>query len=519
MGGAPPVPHNEKNTVVTQPWYSGRLPISEVTIPEVLKEQGYISGHIGKWHIAINHNAYPQPKDHGFDYTISDRGINSRMNPDRLSDFATHDESDEYRIDENGFPRDPNNENALDFIKQSKDKPFFLYYASWLVHAPIQTRSKRLLEKYSEKMGFPFPTDPGGIRNPGQKNPYYGAMVEKFDYYIGQIIEYLENMEDPRWTGHKLIENTYIIFTSDNGGMEGSPSEIFTDNYPLDKGKINAKEGGVRVPLIITGPGIKPNQESHVMVNGIDFFPTIMSWTGGKHPTEHNLDGIDLSELLTADVNDRNLLKDNDNEVRDEMIYHFPHGAGLHATIRKGDYKFIHNYDPRKGPELYRLYDEGEKRVDIEEMENLAVELPEKSESMKSLLFDRLQSMDASLPFLNPYTNENIGNKEGICTVSEDGRDGTNVWLKYAEKGNQVTKAYLLYTLNGGEQYEEWYRSDAVVESGGIVKATLPKGTTHYILNLVDEHRFMVSHPRMGGRNDYKKGQYSVGALAVNENQ
>ena len=96
-----------------------------------------------------------------------------------------------------------------------------------------------------------------------------------FDYYIGQIIQHLENTEDPRWPGHTLMENTYVIFTSDNGGMEGGSKEGYTDNYPLDKGKINAKEGGVRVPLIIAGPGIKPNQESDVMVNGIDFFPTI----------------------------------------------------------------------------------------------------------------------------------------------------------------------------------------------------------------------------------------------------
>ena len=70
-----------------------------------------------------------------------------------------------------------------------------------------------------------------------------------------------------------------------------------------------------------------------------------------------DLDGIDLSSLLESDVNDRNLLVNKKGEVRDEVIYHFPHGGALHATIRKGDYKFIHNYDPRKGPELYRLYD------------------------------------------------------------------------------------------------------------------------------------------------------------------
>ena len=69
------------------------------------------------------------------------------------------------------------------------------------------------------------------------------AMVESLDYYVGQLINYLKQTDDPRWPGHKLIDNTYIIFTSDNGGMEKVPNEIITDNAPLDKGKINAKEG------------------------------------------------------------------------------------------------------------------------------------------------------------------------------------------------------------------------------------------------------------------------------------
>ena len=80
-------------------------------------------------------------------------------------------------------------------------------------------------------------------------------MVEELDYYMGKVFQYLKNTDDPRWPGHKLIENTFIIFTSDNGGMEGHAKEVITDNYPLDKGKISAMEGGTRVPLIITGPG------------------------------------------------------------------------------------------------------------------------------------------------------------------------------------------------------------------------------------------------------------------------
>ena len=164
-------------------------------------------------------------------------------------------------------------EGALDFLEANKQAPIFLYYATWLVHTPIQSRSKALLQKYCQKLGVDFPTDPDHWRMEGQNNPYYCAMVETLDHYVGKIVKYLETTEDPRWPGHKLIENTWIIFSSDNGGMEGHPGEVITDNYPLDRGKISAMEGGTRVPFLVAGPGVPAGVESEVMVNGLDFYP------------------------------------------------------------------------------------------------------------------------------------------------------------------------------------------------------------------------------------------------------
>ena len=85
--------------------------------------------------------------------------------------------------------------------------------------------------------------------------------------------------------------------------------------FPLDRGKINAREGGVRVPFIITGPGIGAGQESDVMVNGLDFYPTILSWTGTKKPKGQNLDGADLSTLLSKDPTDHTLVKNKTGEA------------------------------------------------------------------------------------------------------------------------------------------------------------------------------------------------------------
>ena len=204
------------------------------------------------------------------------------MKPHRLTGFATKAKDDPYQLDADGFPKDQTTLDAIEFMEQSKNQPFFLYYAAWLVHTPIHSRSKELLEKYCKKLNVDFPTDPKGWPLDGQKNPYYCAMVEMFDHYVGNLVKYLEKTDDPRRPGHKLMDNTYIMLTSDNGGMEQA-GEIITDNYPLDRGKINAKEGGVRVPFIVTGPNIPKARKSEVMVNGLDFYPTILSWTGTKN--------------------------------------------------------------------------------------------------------------------------------------------------------------------------------------------------------------------------------------------
>jgi hypothetical protein len=165
--------------------------------------------------------------------------------------------------------------------------------------------------------------------------------------------------------------------------------------------------------------------------------------------------------------------------------------------------------------ELYRLYQDGDQRVDIEERNDLAGKMPEKAQQMDRLLQQKLEAMDASFPYLNPFCRNELPHKDGVCKVMESGQKGNRVWLKFQEQGNRVVRADLIYTTNGGEQYEEWYRAPAKLESGNTVSATLPAGTTHYLFNLVDEHQFLISHPRMGSMSDYKKSNYSTKALVV----
>ncbi|KQC31543.1 N-acetylgalactosamine 6-sulfatase [Flagellimonas eckloniae] len=515
VGGHPPLPYLKDTFRMMDPWYSGRMPENEMTLARAMQNNGYTTGHAGKWHMAVDHKAYPQPEDQGFDYTRSDRGVTKPQKPNRLTDFATDEASDPFRLDENGYPYHQNNEDALNFLRQNKQDPFFLYYATWLVHAPIHTRSKALLEKYCEKLGVDYPTDPGNWPLDGQRNPYYISMVDMMDYYVGQIFNYLETTDDPRWPGHKLVENTYIIFTSDNGGMEGK-AEIFTDNYPLDRGKISAMEGGTRVPLIITGPGIEKGVQSDVMVNGLDFYPTILSLTDSKQPKDKSFDGSDISELLLKDPTDPNLVKSQDGDTRTTMMWHFPHGIALESTIRIGDYKLIRNYDSINNPnteslELYRLYNsEGKKveRVDIEESKNLVNELPEKTKQLNNKLTEMLTEIKASYPYYNSEYNGKLPHKESVPTVLSHENNQSEVTFSFEEHGAKVIKANLIYTSNGGERFEEWFQTPAEVMNTKV-KVTLPKGTTHYVINLIDENNYLVSYPLMGQKKRGKKQFYT----------
>lgn len=520
VGGAPPAPLSKRSRMM-DPWYSGRMPADEMTLAKALAQNGYTTGHSGKWHIAIDHHAFPQPKDLGFDFTRADRGSRSGMK-DRLAEFATSAKDDPYRLDENGYPFHQTNEDALTFLEQSKDKPFFLYYATWLVHAPIQTRSEARLQKYAKRLG----TDPAHTPTkdtPGQLNPFYCAMVEELDYYLGTVFDYLDETDDPRWPGHRLSENTYVIFTSDNGGMEGSGKERYTDNHPLARGKISAMEGGTRVPLLIAGPGIRPGVQTNVMANGLDFYPTVLSMTGTPKPPEKHLDGCDLLPLLHQNPNDPGLVKHSDGTTRDSMVWHFPHGGALESTIRVGDYKLVRNYDhiDNQGTpalELFQLYDSSEgnatqQRVDIEETKNLAESKPELTAKLNTQLTTALAEMKASYPYYNPTAASALPNKDKVCVVESHSRQEQTVRLTYRENGARVKHADLIYSLNGGEQYEEWFRMPANLTDGNTVTVELPAGTTHYYLNLVDENQFLRSYPEVEGNK--KNKSYSAAALST----
>ena len=494
-GGVPPHPGN-LNAATISPFYTARMPTERYTLAEAMKAEGYVTAHSGKWHISKNHYDYPTPYYHGFDQSTHHRGVQSSMKPDRLTGFATTDPEDPYRLDENGFPFDVPQDAALNFIKDNRDKPFFLYYATWLVHSPIVMRSEALLRKYEQKLGVTITEEHQKKWNqPGQTNPFYCAMVEQLDYYLGQIFDYLESTEDPRWPGHPLIENTYIIFSSDNGGMEGPPGAVYTDNFPLHRGKISVHEGGTRVPMIVTGPGIPANVQTDVMANGMDFYPTILSLIQANKPANKIFDGCDLAPLLTSDPRDATLVRDAKGQIRDTMMWHFPQMENT-SSIRVGDYKLVRRYrgiTPTLS--LYQLYrTEGGNSVrdDIEEAHDLAAQMPEKTAELDALLTAQIKEAGGRIPYWNPSSNANLPGKEKAPVILEHVQHGNQVGVAYRHNGADLVFADLIYSPNNGR---EWLRASGQLQGKDRVLFELPEGTTHYYVNLVDENNFMAIYP------------------------
>jgi len=257
-------------------------------------------------------------------------------------------------------------EEACGFIRENHDRPFFLHMAHYAVHTPLEGK-ETLVEKYRDKKV-----------SSQQKNPIYAAMVESVDAAIGRIMDTLAAL--------KLIDNTFIIFTSDNGGLK----DYATDNAPLRSGKGFPYEGGIRIPQIFRWPArIKPNTVSRTPVSSIDFFPTICEAAGIELPSDRCIDGISLLPLFTG----------GGKLERDALFWHFPHYRGRtvvpYSIVRAGDLKLIKRYE---GP-TYELYDLSQ---DLSETKDLAEQMPEKVQDLDARLQTWLQFTQAKMPEDNP---------------------------------------------------------------------------------------------------------------------
>ena len=521
-GKIPGLSNNKLDKKLISPFTPLRMQDEEYTIAEALKDAGYNTGQVGKWHIA-GVNGFPEAKDQGFITQFTDRGVHRGMN-DRytLSEFGVN--NSDYALDEDGVPFDGVTDAAEKFLKNSvaegaNGDPFFLYMATWLVHTPVQTRDLALLKKISERLvgrgelsaedlenGIPTIKTP--LTAAGEHNPFYGAMVETVDWSLGKIIDYLEVTDDPRNPGKKLFETTYVIFSSDNGASEqnnvdfedasGNVSrkrEVVTDNFPLDQGKTSSKEGGVRVPLIITGPSVTPNKEYSNVVNGLDFYPTILSITKTNVADAifNDLDGVDLNPLLNGQSTTVNKA---DGSERTDMFFHYANADDLKSksTIRRSDYKLYKKYIDGSY-EAFRLYD-GEVLVDIEEANNVIETMPtDIKESMIAALEAYLIENNAKYPMWNPDDQAGLPNRIFVPSVTSASynQDNQVVTATISTETNQVgiSKAYLLYVEDGDK--EEWHESNSPTTiSGNVITANVPETATKVLFYMVDDNGFLV---------------------------
>jgi arylsulfatase A-like enzyme len=339
----------------------------EVTIAELLKPAGYVTCHIGTWHLGAD-DWYPQKQGYDFNYGGCDYG----QPPSYFDPF--NQPKHRHAMIRGGIPHLPGRkpgqylsdreaEEAVAFIEKHKDKPFFLNMNNYAVHTPIQAKAE-VTAKYAKK---PKTT---------QKNAKYAAMVESVDDCAGRIMDALEE--------HGIADRTMIIFTSDNGGLVGP-----TSNAPLRSGKGYAYEGGIRVPLIIKWPGVvKPGVTSAEPVTSVDYLPTIAEVTGLDLPKGRAIDGISLAKHLSS--------QGKQNLEREAIYWHFPHyrhNPGPYSIIREGPWKLIKFYEGSM--ELFNLKD------DLGETKNLASVMPEKVKELNSRLLAHLKSIGAKIPKLN----------------------------------------------------------------------------------------------------------------------
>ncbi len=342
------------------PKIENQLPLKEKTIAEALRDVGYATMYLGKWHLGGRSHF---PDRQGFDEALVQSG----------SHFGTRlVGTREVQLEPEEYLADRLTDEALAYIDAHQEEPFFLYLSHYAVHIPLQAKKPTIAKYEARKQSVN-----------GKSHPTYAAMIEHVDESVGRILDRLDELG--------IADETLVIFFSDNGGLiqrfDGT-GPIVSTNVPLRSEKGSLYEGGIRVPLIIRWPGIVPSgTTSGVPVSSVDLFPTMMDLADVKIDANHRIDGTSLKPLVTKTGPLR----------RNAIYWHYPHYHHMDpaGAVRAGDFKLIERYDNGE-LELYRLTD------DIGEKRNLADQLPEKAAELRGLLTAWRKSVGARMPAPNP---------------------------------------------------------------------------------------------------------------------
>ena len=327
------------------------IPDSETTIAEFAKLHvpEYATAHIGKWHLKGG-----GPGRHGYDVhdgpTTNAEGRHGPPNPKRIDGIT---------------------ERSLDFIERSIEagRPFLLQVSHYAVHLPVLARPET---------SAAYRTRRGGVHT----NSGYGAMTENLDESLAALLARLEELG--------VADSTYIFYTSDNGG------EVYrepTNNIPLRKGKTHTWEGGIRVPLVVSGPGIPPGSSSDVPVSGYDFFATFAELMGIDAALPPDQDGGSLVSILQSGGTG------NVRRQSDDFVWYYPHyrnmkGVFPQAAIRSGRYKLIKFYE--KGD--VHLFD---LKTDLGEERDISGSMPDRAAALHERLTAYLAEVGAKVPTVN----------------------------------------------------------------------------------------------------------------------
>jgi arylsulfatase A len=339
---APAVPGQR----MIEPVLIKNLPGSEVTIGEQLKKAGYATAHYGKWHIAGG-----GPGEHGYDEHDGDTGNENAykfVDPNPVDIFGMAD-------------------RAAAFMEKSASagKPFFIQLSWNALHAS-ENALKATLAKYEKKMG-----------GENSKRVTTAAITEDLDTGVGRVMKALDHLN--------LADTTFVVYLGDNGSGGGRKS--------LSGGKGDLWEGGIRVPFIVRGPGVKPNTWCHTQVVGYDLYPTFCELAGIDLKSLPK--GVEGGSLLSL------LMHEGQGEVkrpRKEVVFHFPHyqsDDGPHSAIYLGKLKLMRFYEN----DSLKLFDLSK---DIGERDDLASRMPKETAELKGRLEKYLADVDAQLATINP---------------------------------------------------------------------------------------------------------------------
>lgn len=465
------------------------------TLAETLKEAGYRTAHIGKWHLGLTQPHWPEQQ--GFDVTFhchpdpgppgeyfSPYGVMAEGTPNgktRVGNITDGPEG-EYIVDRQAA-------EAEKFIAANKDKPFFLNLWCYGVHGPWGHK-----EEYTKY--FAQKAAAGG-----QGNPIMASMLKSVDDCFGRILDALEKQG--------VADNTIIIFNSDNGGnthsntaedgkrkKKGGESPLQADwrrwagvqpptnNTPLRDGKGTLYEGGTRVPLIWRWAGkIPAGTENAGVVAHIDVYPTLMDLLGMKVPEQQKVDGVSYAKALT----------DGAAVERAAFFNYFPHGSVGRGgvTVRAGDFKLIRWFTPTMDDPLrYELYDLNK---DLGETKNLAAAIPQKVKELDALIDGFLKDTGATYPRPNPAykgspkaaaRGERPWVPKGCTMTEENGRLAVKgesrrpfLGMTGLDLSGPVTLS-LSVTSAGGPAKVQWRTTEqeAFPAEGQVVEFTLPEG-------------------------------------------